>query len=142
MRYNLFLDDERLPYEQNLIDGFVIESAFDLTYDKRYKELDWIVVKDFGQFVDTIERMGIPQIISCDHDLQDSHYYHYQMYTIFTGKIDYTVVEGTGYECVKWLTNYLLDYNLDCPVILVHTQNTVGAENIWREIENFEKNRK
>jgi len=135
-KYNLFLDDERFP-DQSFGDDFM--SAYDLTGNKKYFLLDWVIVRNFGDFVKTIEENGLPEVISFDHDLKGDHYYHYRMFTLLTGWIDYTVVEGTGFQAAKWLTNYLMNNNLECPEILIHTQNTVGAKNIKKEFENFEK---
>jgi hypothetical protein len=142
--YNLFLDDDRFPFNggTDVPVDFELDSAYDLTRDKRYKDLDWVIVRSFPQFVEMIEKRGLPEMISFDHDLKDEHYYHYRTFTIFTGWIDYTVVEGTGHECAKWLINYLLNNDLDCPTILIHTQNTTGAKNIWKLFENFNENRK
>lgn len=136
MKYNLFIDDERFPNNE-----FEIYSAYKLTGDRRYITEEWVIVRDFGEFVKTIEENGVPQMISFDHDLKDDHYYHYRTFTLLTGYIDYTVVEGTGQECAKWLTNYLLENDLECPTILIHTQNTVGAKNIYGVFQSFNKAR-
>ena len=137
MKYNLFLDDERFPHL-----GGDQMSAYDLTGDKQYKLLDWVIVRNFEDFVKTIEKNGLPEVISFDHDLKDQHYYYYRMYTFYTGWIDYEVVEGSGYECTKWLINYLLNNDLKSPEILIHTQNIIGAKNIKKEFENFKKHNK
>lgn len=136
-KYFLFLDDERFPVNRKG-EGDQM-SAYELTGNKKYFLLDWVIVRDFGEFVKTIEEKGLPNIISFDHDLKDEHYYYYRMFTIYTGWIDYTVLEGTGFECAKWLINYMLNNNLKCPEILIHTQNTVGGKNIRKEFENFIK---
>ena len=138
-KYNLFLDDERFPVNRK---GYGDQmSAYDLTGNKKYFLLDWIIVRNFGEFIKTIEEKGLPDIISFDHDLKDYHYNYYRMFTVYTGWIDYTVLEGTGFECAKWLINYMLNNNLKCPDILIHTQNTVGAKNIRKEFQNFIKSR-
>jgi len=136
-KYNLFIDDERFPNK----DVPASDSVFHLTGDNKYRDLKWIIVRNFGDFVKIIEERGLPLRCSMDHDLNDFHYYHYQTYTVYTGKIDYTVVEGTGLECAKWLINYLMDNDLDAPEILIHTQNTVGAENIRMLFNDYEKSR-
>lgn len=129
MSYYLFLDDERTP-----------QNVYYLTGNKCYLELNWVIVKNFDEFVKTIEEKGIPLICSMDHDLKDTHYYHYNTFTRFTGKIDYELTEGTGYECAKWLiNNYLIKNNLDAPKILIHTQNPIGKENIKKIFENYNK---
>ena len=139
--YSLFLDDERFPINRSTDVYLEIDSAYDLTKDKRYKELDWIIVRNFGDFVKVIKEKGLPEIISFDHDLKDFHYYHYRTFTVYTGWIDYSLLEGTGFECAKWLISYLLDNDLDSPTILIHTQNTVGAKNIRTEFDGYNKMR-
>jgi hypothetical protein len=46
-------------------------------------------------------------------------------------------VEKTGYDSVKWLTDFCMDNNLELPRFLVHSQNPVGKENIEKFLENF-----
>ena len=140
-KYNLFIDDERVPFKKGTDFVYQQDSAYDLTGNRKYRTLNWLIVRNFGDFKETIEKLGLPETISFDHDLQDFHYYHYQTYTFYTGKIDYTVVEGTGYECAKWLINYLIDNDLDAPEILIHTQNIIGAENIRKLFEDYKKSR-
>lgn len=140
-KFCLFLDDERFPFNTSTDVLYHIDSAYDLTGDRRYKTLNWFIVRNFGDFVKIIEEKGLPEILSFDHDLKDFHYYHYQTYTVYTGKIDYEVVEGTGYECAKWLINYLSDRDLDAPEILIHTQNQIGAKNIKELFDNYKKSR-
>lgn len=58
MSYNLYLDDFRDP----------IDSAF-YRKEKVYAELDWIVVRSYNEFVKKVEELGIPDVVSFDHDL-------------------------------------------------------------------------
>jgi hypothetical protein len=125
MKYNLFLDDVREPK--------------DVTWIK-LPDVNWTIVKNYIEFVDTIMKNGIPEIISFDHDLAQEHYRpsmynrdrHYNKY--YT---DGTFKEKTGYECAKWLVKYCMDKNLPFPVYYVHTMNPIGSENITKYIENY-----
>ena len=60
MSYKLFLDDERTPETTYHYMGLPI-----------FKELDWIIVRDYNEFISSIEKNGIPDIIAFDHDLAD-----------------------------------------------------------------------
>ena len=47
--------------------------------------------------------------------------------------------ENTGYTCVKWLCDYILDNNINYHIlnVFIHTQNPIGAKNIKCYFENF-----
>jgi hypothetical protein len=91
MSYRLFLDDERFPVEN-----------------------DWIIIRNYNDFVWIISTRGIPYEISFDHDLGENK---------------------TGYDCAKYLMDKMFeDFDREICVIppqyYVHSQNPVGAENI------------
>ena len=114
MKYFLFLDDIRMPvdvYNYLKVDFYLFD--------------DWVIVRNYDEFVECIEKNGIPYLISFDHDLADIHYNH-------QNNIDYdSYTEKTGYDCAKWLINYCLDNNLDISTtILIHSMNIIGVENI------------
>jgi len=130
-KFNLFLDDERLPYTPHGID------AFDYTQNMNYINLDWMIVRSYDQFVKYIKLNGLPQMVSFDHDLADEHY----QYLLKQHDVDYTKYkEKTGMECVKWLCDYCLDNNHKLPICLIHTQNLIGGKNMFEYIKNFKKN--
>ena len=60
MSYNLFLDDIRS-----------LKDTYNYMKDPRYNTLDWVIVRNFEQFKNTIDNKGIPNLVSYDHDLQD-----------------------------------------------------------------------
>jgi len=120
--YNLFLDDYRNP-----LDAYFKESPI-------YKELEWIIVRNYEDFISYIKEHGIPAAISFDHDLG---------FDLFLEK-DYEDYdpdnEKTGLDCAHWLTNYCLDNDLEVPQkIYIHTNNAGGALNIKAEFETFDK---
>lgn len=123
--YNLFLDDERTPM-----------STYSYFPNNVYIDKEWVIVRNHEDFVKTIEKRGLPSIISFDHDLGYEHYpkSKVDMYK----EIDYSnFKEKTGYDSAKWLVNYLIDNNLELPKIYIHTQNPVGRENIKKLLDNF-----
>lgn len=124
--YNLFLDDSR-----NVI------SVYKYTKNPIYIDNEWVVVRNYNDFVNTIIKNGLPKIISFDHDLSDKKYILHLNKDEDLSKYR----EKTGYECAKWLVNYCLDNDLDIPEYYVHSYNTVGKTNIISYIENFKKTR-
>ena len=122
MKYNLFLDDFRTP-----------QDAFYYTKKSFFNLKDWVIVRSYDVFVSYIKEYGLPEFISFDHDLMDSHY-DYQ-----TVNVDYSVLEKTGYHCVKWLVDYCIDNNLTFPEYYVHSMNVEGKKNIISYIENYKK---
>ena len=119
MKYNLYLDDFRNPSD----------SAYYLK-NNIYLKLEWVVVRNYNEFVKCIEKNGIPEIISFDHDLADIHY-------------DYQTdlsSEKTGYDCAKWFIDYIIDNNLQLPKkILIHSMNLVGSKNIKSLFDSYIK---
>ena len=104
MKYNLFLDDVRDP--NKFLD------------DTR----TWVVVRNYNQFTETIEKQGLPDFISFDHDLADEHYGARLEYEKFK--------EKTGYDCARWLIEYCMKTNQALPLWQVHSMNPVGRMNI------------
>lgn len=132
----LLLDDERTPVD-----------VFGYTNEPVYNYPNWIIVRNYDEFVDHITSNQMPKIISWDHDL---------------GGLDETVepIEDpmekqeiwddyhtqnnrvkTGYDCMKWMVDYCFDNKIIFPRILIHTQNTVGYDNILYYYRNALRNK-
>jgi len=121
MDYNLFLDDERLP-------GHVTWVELPST--------TWQVVRDFDEFVMTVQEYGLPVYVTFDHDLADQMYGH----GLNGDAIPYeTYTEKTGYDCAKWLVQYCIDNNLKFPEYQVHSMNPIGKENIIQYINSAKR---
>ena len=123
-KYNLFLDDFRIPSD-----------AFNYTNNPVYNIESWVIVRNYDQFVDYITKNDVPEIISFDHDLSDIHYSHQNT------EIPYEEFsEKTGYHCAKWLIYYCLDNKKELPkIILIHSMNVVGKQNIESLFKSFNK---
>lgn len=89
---------------------------------------EWEVVKSYEEFVKIIEKKGIPEIVSFDHDLADEHYIGGDLDII--DRTEFT--EKTGYDCAVWLKQYCLENDKELPEIFIHSMNPVGTENIKR----------
>jgi hypothetical protein len=138
MSYNLFIDDERIPFSEDPN----VQNAYSFTKDNVYITMEWIVVKNYQEFVDVINSKGLPSFVSFDHDLGKTAYEEWFKNTRITGEIDYdNIKEETGMDCVRYLINYCLDKNCDFPHYRIHTMNPIGRENIGSLIRNYIKHR-
>ena len=93
-----------------------------------YKDSEWVVCRNGKKFKDMFISFGsIITHISLDHDLSD---------------FDSDGNEVTGYDCVKWLCDYIQDNNLDISNLTLkfHTANIVGEENMACYWSNFKEN--
>lgn len=125
--YHLFLDDCRKPKDVTWVE---------------LPPYNWVIVRSYKEFVETIKQKGVPTTVSFDHDLADEHYAEYARVHAVNPplKIDYTRFnEKTGYECAQWLTNYCVDNNVEIPYYYLHTLNAVGRMNIFSVMENGRK---
>jgi hypothetical protein len=130
MKYNLFLDDIRHPYDC-------------ISYMKDpgiYAKWEWVIVRNYDEFVSIITEKGMPDIISFDHDLADEHYSK----EMYEGTEEYNkkyeeFKEKTGLDCAKWLCDYCMDYRETLPEFVVHSMNPAGGKNISSYLESFKK---
>jgi len=126
--YNLFLDDFRSPLD-----------AFDYTKDISYSTKEWVIVRNYDEFINTIRERYLngefPHLISFDHDLSDEHYDHTNYQEFYYEEFK----EKTGYECAKWLIDFCVDKDIHLPEYLVHSMNPVGKSNIISCLKNDRK---
>ena len=124
----LWLDDLRNPFLNT--EGLV---------PKEKCVINWVL--NYEQFTEWIEKFGLPDIISFDHDLADEHYtpeeywHDYQLSKEYQDSREYT--EKTGKDCANWLIEYCMDNNKELPICYIHSANPVGADNIRFLLSNF-----
>jgi hypothetical protein len=106
----LYLDDIRIP-----------------------KTEGWDIVRTYEDFVEWIEKNGLPEEVSFDHDLAEISY------DPTTQTESFKYYEKTGYDAAKWLCDYCWTNGLPIPKWNVHSANPVGRDNIKQLMENFEK---
>jgi hypothetical protein len=140
MGYNLFLDDIHNPYDVANLRKTTVKDR------ERYRNYDWIIVRNYDDFVKTITEKGLPDIVSFDHDLAPEHYeilfadenwFKKDKLIIDTADwsdeivIDYDKFTiKTGYHAAEWLLEYCQNTGKEKPICLVHSQNDVGRKNI------------
>jgi hypothetical protein len=113
---NLFLDDIRNPYD-----------VFLNTIDPPYMEdSNWHIVRDYDRFILFIESNEMPDLISFDHDLDQSHYLPKNQ-----KNIDYNSMKiKCGFHCLDWLILHCKSNKLPLPQINIHSQNLEGKKNM------------
>jgi hypothetical protein len=129
MKYNLFIDDVRLP----------VDCANYMPDHVKYRKKEWIILRSYNEVVKFLKNNKIEDIehVSYDHDLADEHY----DYTHEWGnkEIYNSMKEKTGYDCAKYIVDKCMDANISHPQFDVHSMNPVGKNNIIKYIENYNK---
>ena len=117
-KYRIYLDDVRTP---------------------RPGAGDWVVVRNYEEFVTKVTEIGLQNIdlISLDHDLGDSamNEWLYGVTKNYTINYD-NITEKTGMDCTKWLVEQWLDGAPVCHV-MIHSANAVGSANMMGYINNY-----
>ena len=132
MIHKIYLDDVRTP-----------------------KDKDWLVVRNYHEFVNLVQKLGLKNIgtISLDHDLGDSAMNEYHTNVSPNFKLDYNnISEKTGYDAAKFLVDEYYTQNPErlemsyfdrkkepvmFPIVLTHSANPIGSANICGYINNF-----
>lgn len=131
----LFLDDYRIPCDCINYMNRRIGSKCLIYNDK------WDIVKNYTDFCWYIQKNGLPDLISFDHDLAEGHYHK----NMQEGKINYFTDDfanddnKTGYHCAMFLVDYCQQNNLKLPDFIVHSMNPVGTLNIEQYLNNAKK---
>jgi len=144
MSYNLFLDDIRMPKDawiyprrdnkNVIISGKSLEAMSGVPND------NWQIVRSYEQFVSIIEKRGIPDVVSFDHDLSEEYMDYYFSETCQTGIIEYeNLKSNSGYHCAQFLCKICLNKNIKFPKYYIHSANQWGSKNIKNYIQNFLK---
>lgn len=120
MSYNLFLDDIFTPPQIADLTNISVKDK------DRYRKYNWKIVSTFEDFVKIIKEKGLPDIVSFDHDLDEEHWDF--LYDDFVDYDKFNV--KTGYHAAEWLIEYCANKQINLPICLVHSQNSIGRKNI------------
>jgi hypothetical protein len=120
--------------------------------DKIYVYLDdirtptsnnWIVVRNYKEFVDIINEHGLDniEVISLDHDLGETAMIEYYNNVKKNYVLEYSnIEEKTGYDACKYLVSKSMETGIPLPQIYVHSANPIGSANMMGYINNYFKN--
>lgn len=100
---------------------------------------DWIIVRNFDQFVSKVNEVGLENIelISLDHDLDRTAMVEWSKNTYENYQIDYNnIKEKTGLDCAKWLIE---QWKEGKPVVdvVIHSANAIGSANMMGLINHY-----
>ena len=126
-QYSLFLDDDpsRIPNKLVWIN---------------LPSVEWTIVRTYNEFVDIINKRGLPIRISFDHDLGDAAYKEFFRAQATKTPINYdNVNERTGYDCALFIANYCVGHKVNIPEYYVHSLNGPGKMNIVSVLESAKK---
>lgn len=134
-QYHLFLDDQRNPEDAHLAD----ESHVSLI--KKSGISNWIIVRDYDEFVYCIEKKGIPKTVSFDHDLHFEHVRYYFEHAQLNGFIEYgNFKEKTGKHCADYLVQKIIESRLAfTPHFYIHSANEYGRVEIQKSLDVLEQ---
>jgi hypothetical protein len=101
---------------------------------------EWIVVRNYDQFVNRINQHGLEniEVISLDHDLGDSAMVEYYNNVKDNYTLDYNNIhEKTGYDACKYIVNKSIETGIPLPQIYVHSANPIGSGNMMGYVNNY-----
>lgn len=129
--YSLFLDDIRFPK-----DAFLQKELSYLTEYSKIPENEWVIVRNYDDFVKTVEERGIPSAVSFDCDLASEHFKHYIKDSLITGIYEWENFKTKcGIHCAKYLKHML---NPDSDIkVYVHSANEEGRRIILDIMKDF-----
>ena len=116
-RLRLYLDDIRTPVDD-----------------------DWIVVRNYDEFVAQIKLRGLGnfEVISLDHDLGEGAMVEYYTNVKNNYMLDYNnIEERTGMDCCRYLVSESMNEKIPLPQIYVHSANPIGSANMMGYINNY-----
>lgn len=120
MRF-LLLDDERIP--ENC---FLYDEEMTLEEASGIPPQDWDIVRSYEEFKDYIDRHGIPDAVSFDHDLDRSSVWIH-LNDLEKGISEYDrsrYTTKTGLDCAEYLKEICQKLKVDIPQYHIHSANS------------------
>jgi len=130
----LFLDDIRMPQH-----AFLWDDNKTLYEGSGIIASNWAIVRSYEQFVEYIEKNGIPDVVSFDNDLFDVTDYSVPN-DVLVKQFAMTDWENfpikTGAHCAQYLVAQCAAQNKPVPKYYVHSANNMGRKVIRKILED------
>jgi hypothetical protein len=142
MSYNLFLDDLRMPKDAYIYprrgEDKIILVTRSLQRVSGIDNINWDIVRNYNDFVSIIEKRGLPDAVSFDHDLHEEHIEHYYKVTKEIGIIEYANFRHkTGKHCAEYFVQQCKELNpIQPPKVFIHSANQCGVQEIKNILTN------
>ena len=123
MSYYLFLDDAR--------------KVSDVTWVTLPENVAWVIARSFEDFIQTIQKMGIPKFIAYDCDLCQDHY------DAFFNLREHYITEyrnfktRCGIHCMEYLLYICKKNKIKHPDFILHTRNHYAEKFMGETIQKF-----
>jgi hypothetical protein len=128
---NIFIDDMRNPNDAYLHLDTGIPKVSLVEHSGIHQD-EWVIMRTYDEFVNCIIHLGLPDVVSFDHDLHEEHIKHYFTVTQDIGVIEYgNLKEKTGKHCAEYLVQEWKKQNKPKHIkTFVHSANRWGQINI------------
>jgi len=126
----IFLDDYRIPLD-----------AWMYMKEKQYQDRDWVIVKNYDEFVRLLNMTKPENIerISFDHDLAPEHYApkeHWINYDAWEATQDFEF--KTGLDCCDYFIEYMKKNNIKTlPKYSCHSKNIGRRIRILHQLTHY-----
>ena len=127
----LWLDDQRNPEtyfnkKDEKGEGTFHDNLMFYNELRKKYNLSFVWVKNYDEFVNYIEKNGVPQMVSFDHDLSKTS----------------LPTDPKGLDCAKWLVEYCRKNGVPMPKTYVHSANPKWSPVIRQELGEVSEGKK
>lgn len=129
----LFLDDIRMPE-----DAWIYSERVKMLEKSKTQSCTWTIVRNYEDFCEFIDKFGIPEMVSFDHDLHMEHMRYYYDVTSPTGILDYSKLKvKTGKHCAEYFLDKWTEAGKPSTQVFVHSANRWGQVEIKKVLKEL-----
>jgi hypothetical protein len=126
----LFLDNTQTP-------DVIAQHISNQEVKKYYNTGDWDIVRSYNEFIEYIEKRGLPDFISFGYC-----YANNSSATLTEEELlntPYQKKEKNGVQCANWLIEYCVNKKKNLPKFFVHSTDLIEKKRIEQILSSFNK---